>query len=77
MFFGAILPQAFNLAELSRTDAVMIVAMGVLLDTLVQAIYLAGALKAKVLFDGPKHMKAINRTAASLIGGCALLVARR
>lgn len=77
VFFGAILPQAFDLSALSVTEALLIVALGLLIDTAVQAIYLIVALKARGLISEPAHMRLVNRAAASLIGGCALLVAKR
>lgn len=77
VFFGAILPQAFDLGSLSIVDALFIVTLGVLLDALVQAAYLFGILRVRVLFSKPEYMRKVNRTAAALIGGCALLVARR
>ncbi|QGZ42859.1 threonine/homoserine/homoserine lactone efflux protein [Pseudoduganella flava] len=77
VFFGAILPQAFDLSALSFGDALLIVALGAALDTAVQSAYLLGVLKARRVFGKPVHMRRVNRVAASLIGGCALLVARR
>ncbi|HEX7985216.1 MAG TPA: LysE family translocator [Duganella sp.] len=77
VFFGAILPQAFDLGSLSVVDALLIIALGILIDTLVQTAYLFGVLRLRVLFNKPEYMRRINRTAAALIGGCALLVARR
>lgn len=77
VFFGAVLPQAFDLTTLSVTDALAIVALGAFIDGLVQSVYLMAALKARRFISKPSHMRVVNRTAASAICGCALLIARR
>lgn len=77
VFFGAILPQAFDLGALSVAQACLIVALGALIDLSVQAAYLIAASKARGLISKPQHMRLVNRGAASMIGGCALLIARR
>jgi threonine/homoserine/homoserine lactone efflux protein len=77
VFFGAILPQAFDLGALSFLDGLVIVALGAALDATVQGAYLLGVLKARKVFGKPVHLRRVNRIAASMIGGCALLVARR
>ena len=61
----------------SVPEALLIVALGTLIDTAVQATYLVAALKARRLISTSAHMRLVNRAAASMIGGCALLVARR
>jgi threonine/homoserine/homoserine lactone efflux protein len=77
IFFGAILPQAFDMGALSATEGLLIVLLGVTLDTAVQATYLFAVLKARGLLTTPARMRVVNRAAASMIGGCALLIARR
>ncbi|WP_296229162.1 LysE family translocator [Ralstonia sp. UBA689] len=77
VFFGAVLPQAFDLSALSMTEALCIVAMGVVIDLSMQSFYLVAALKARKLITAPRHMRLVNRAAAALIGGCALLIAKR
>ncbi len=77
VFFGAILPHAFDMSALSVTEALLIVALGATIDSVVQAGYLYAALRARRFIGKPAHLRLVNRTAAALIGGCALLVAKR
>lgn len=77
VFFGAILPQAFDLSALTLAQATLIVALGVAVDFAVQCVYLAAASKARRLVATPAHLRLVNRGAATMICGCALLVARR
>ncbi|WP_225781731.1 LysE family translocator [Xenophilus sp. Marseille-Q4582] len=77
VFFGAILPQAFDLTALSFAQAALIVAVGVAVDFAVQGTYLLAATKARRFITTPRHLKAVNRSAAVMICGCAALIARR
>lgn len=77
VFFGAILPQAFDLTALTLSQAVLIVAIGASVDFAVQCIYLIAASKARRLVTTPAHLRLVNRGAATMICGCALLVTRR
>lgn len=77
VFFGAILPQAFDLSALTFAQATLIVALGVTVDFAVQCIYLTAAGKARSLVSTPAHLQLVNKGAASVICGCALVIARR
>ena len=50
VFFGAILPQAFDLRNVTSADIPLILALGVLIDTLVQLTYVVAAARARRLF---------------------------
>lgn len=77
VFFGAILPQAFDLTALSLAQAGFIVLLGVVMDFGVQGSYLLAATKARRFISTPRHLRAVNRGAAVLMCGCAALIARR
>jgi len=77
VFFGAILPQAFSLGALSIPQALLIVGIGALIDLSVQSAYLVAASKARGLVSKPERIRAVNRGAASMIFGCALVVGGR
>lgn len=77
VFFGAILPQAFDLSTLSMVDTLFIIALGVAIDLAVQLTYLTAALKARVLISEPRQIRLFNRFAATLMASCALLIAKR
>ncbi|SDV50748.1 LysE family translocator [Chitinasiproducens palmae] len=77
LFFGAVLPQAFDLTALSPGEALFIVALGVVLDLSVQSLYLGAALRARKYVTQPRHLRRVNRAAAGLIAACAVMVARR
>lgn len=77
VFFGAILPQAFSLGALSVAQALLIVGIGALIDLSVQSAYLVAASKARGLVSKPERIRAVNRGAASMIFGCALVVGGR
>jgi len=77
VFFGAVLPQAFDLRALSMSETLLIVAIGIVIDLSMQLFYLAAALRARRLITEPRQMRLVNRVAATLISGCALLIAKR
>lgn len=77
VFFGAVLPQAFDLSALSHGDALFIIALGVVVDFGIQCAYLKTATSARRFISTPKHMRTVNRGAAALIAYCAGLIARR
>lgn len=77
VFFGAILPQAFDLTSLSHLQALLIIALGVVVDFAVQCAYLKTAAKARRFISTPKQMRVVNRGAAALIACCAGLIARK
>lgn len=77
VFFGAILPQAFDLSVLTLAEATLIVALGTFIDAAIQTAYVIAALKVRSLIREPAQMRLVNRTAATAIGACAVLIAKR
>ncbi|WP_093222298.1 MULTISPECIES: LysE family translocator [unclassified Variovorax] len=77
VFFGAVLPQAFDLTVLSHLHALVIIVLGVLVDFAVQCAYLKTASKARRFISTPRHLRVVNRGAAAVIACCAALIARR
>ncbi|MDS7931860.1 LysE family translocator [Acinetobacter sp. V102_4] len=71
IFFGAILPQAFDLTDLSWSQVAFITALGVSIDFSIQMIYLITASKVKKAIKSEKAMKRVNRTSAGLMVACA------
>jgi len=71
IFFGAILPHAFDLTTLSWMQIVFITVLGISIDLTIQLIYLAAASKVRRAVKSEKAMKRVNRTSASLMVACA------
>ena len=71
VFFGAVLPHAFDLTALSVPEVVFITALGVGIDVTVQMAYLLMASRIKRAIRSPKAMKRLNRTSAGVMTGCA------
>jgi threonine/homoserine/homoserine lactone efflux protein len=77
VFFGAVLPHAFDLTTLSVCEAMVILALGVMVDLMVQSIYLLAATQARAFVRSPRSMKLVNRSSAGLMAGSAALIASR
>lgn len=71
IFFGAVLPHAFDVTALSWSEIGLIAALGIAIDLTIQLVYLAAASKARNVVRTPKAMKQINKTSAGLMAGCA------
>lgn len=71
IFFGAVLPHAFDMTALSWSEVGLIVALGITIDLMVQFAYLAAASKVRKAVRSPKAMRRVNRTSAGLMVGCA------
>ncbi|TFY91163.1 LysE family translocator [Pseudomonas kairouanensis] len=71
VFFGAVLPHAFDLTALSVPEAGFIIALGISIDLTIQLTYLTLASRIKQAIRSPKAMKRLNRTSASVMTGCA------
>lgn len=71
LFFGAVLPHAFDMTALSWSEMGLIAALGIAIDLTVQLAYLAAASKVRNAVRSPKAMKRVNRTSAGLMAGCA------
>jgi threonine/homoserine/homoserine lactone efflux protein len=71
IFFGAVLPHAFDLASLSIPKAIWIICLGMAIDSSIQISYLFVGTRLKAAIQSPKALKRVNRTSAGLIAGCA------
>lgn len=71
IFFGAVLPHAFDMTVLSPVEIASIVGLGVAIDLTIQSVYLIGASKLRSALRSPRAMKRVNRTSAGLMAGCA------
>lgn len=77
VFFGSILPHAFDMTRLNGFDTALIIALGFGLDLLVQGVYLAVAAKARLLMQSSRRIRILNRGAAALMVSAAGLIAAR
>lgn len=77
VFFGSVLPHAFDLTALSGIEIGFIVVLGTLIDLSVQLIYLAAASRVRGLIRSPHGMRIVNRSAAGLMAGSAAVIAAR
>lgn len=71
IFFGAVLPHAFDLASLTVSQALAITALGIAIDVTIQLGYVFMGMKIKGTIQSPKSMQRLNRVSAGLITGCA------
>ncbi|TKJ58035.1 MULTISPECIES: LysE family translocator [Pseudomonas] len=71
VFFGAVLPHAFDLTALSWPEVLFITALGIGIDLTIQLAYLVTASRIKCALQSPKAMKRLNRTSAGVMTGCA------
>ncbi|MCT9074598.1 LysE family translocator [Cupriavidus gilardii] len=75
VFFGAVLPQAFDMTALSAGQIALILALGVAVDFSVQLFYLMLARQARSFISSPKRVRIADRTAAAMMAGCAGAIA--
>lgn len=77
LFFGAVLPQAFDVGALSGTDVWIVVALGAAIDLGVQVTYVMAAARLRRVMVHPARRRVIHRASALTLGGCAALIAAR
>lgn len=77
VFFGAVLPQAFDMTALTAAQIVLIVALGVAVDFCVQVFYLMLARQTRSFISSPKRVRIADRTAAAMMAGCAGAIAAK
>ncbi len=77
VFFGAILPHAFDMTSLSYAQMGLILALGFSIDLGIQLIYLFAATRARKLIQSERHMRLVNRSSAGLMTGAAAVIASR
>lgn len=71
VFFGAVLPHAFDLTTLSWSEVIFITALGVGIDLSIQLAYLLAGARLKRAIQSPRAMRRLNRTSAGVMTGCA------
>lgn len=71
VFFGAVLPHAFDLTALSAPEVIFITALGIGIDLTIQLAYLVAASRIKRAIQSPMAMKRLNRASAGVMTGCA------
>ncbi|UWS65501.1 LysE family translocator [Pseudomonas mosselii] len=71
VFFGAVLPHAFDLTSLTTSEVVFITLLGIGIDLTVQLAYLLAASKITQAIRSTKAMKRLNRTSAGIMTACA------
>ncbi|MEZ5500336.1 MAG: LysE family transporter [Steroidobacteraceae bacterium] len=76
-FFGAILPQAFDMNSLHLQGVVTIAVLGLTIDLAVQWLYLAGAERIGRSLQKPRRLTWLNRGTSLLLAGAAVLLALR
>ncbi len=77
VFFGAVLPHAFDMTSLSYAQMALILALGFLIDLCIQLAYLFAASRAHKLVQSGHRMRLVNRSSAALMAGAATLIASR
>lgn len=77
VFYSAVLPQAFDLTQLSFAQLPLILALGLVIDVSVQTAYVAAASRAGALVRSATQMRVVNRSAAGLMFGSAAWIASR
>jgi threonine/homoserine/homoserine lactone efflux protein len=77
IFYIAITPTIINLQTVTLADGAMLVAITAAVLLIVIVPYLVLAAKARGLFQKPKTLRLINRTAAGFLGAAAAAIAFR
>jgi threonine/homoserine/homoserine lactone efflux protein len=77
IFFGAVLPHAFDMSSLTTGQITLILILGLLIDLTTQSLYLLLASRARRLVTSARTMRIINRASAGVIGTSATLIAVR
>lgn len=71
IFFGAVLPHAFDMSALTFPEIGLILVLGIGIDLAVQLAYLAAASRVRDAVRSPRAMQRVNRASAGLMAGCA------
>jgi len=77
IFFGAILPQVFDLSSISMAELVGIVALQVSIDVTIQCLYMSFASRLRRAIHTAKQLRLVRRVAGSLMLGVAATMAAR
>jgi threonine/homoserine/homoserine lactone efflux protein len=77
LFFGAVLPQLFDLAALTPATFALILALQVVIDAVVQTGYVLLSDRAGRLLRSPRRLRLVNRAAAGVMARSAAAIAAR
>jgi threonine/homoserine/homoserine lactone efflux protein len=77
LFFGAVLPNTFDLTALTPATFALILAVQVAIDAAVQAGYVVLSGRAGRLLRSPQRLRLVNRSAAGIMAGSAAAIAAR
>lgn len=77
VFFGAVLPHAFDMTALSGAQVLLILLLGLAIDLGIQSLYLLAAARARHFVRSERGMRIVNRSSAGLMAGSAALIAAR
>lgn len=77
VFFGAVLPQAFDMTALSGGQIALILALGIAVDFSVQLFYPMLARQTRSFISSPKRVRIADRTAAAMMAGCGGAIAAK
>ena len=77
VFYGAILPQVFDLASLNLTQLGAIVALQVSIDTSVQYLYVYFAARLRQVVRTSRQLRLVRRVAGTMMLGVAATMAAR
>jgi threonine/homoserine/homoserine lactone efflux protein len=76
-FYLALMPAVLHLDEMSNQDFAIIAGTIAAILSLVLGSYIGFASRARAFFQAPNARRLLNRIAASVMGGAAILVASR
>ena len=77
MFYLALTPTLVDLASITLADYLILAGLTVLVLLVVLVPYLVLAAKARGLFQAPRALRTLNRTAAGFMAGAAGVIATR
>lgn len=77
VFFGAVLPQAFDMSALSGAQMVVILMLGALIDLSIQLMYLLAGVHARRFIRSARGLSIMRKSSAAAILGSAGWVASR
>lgn len=77
IFFGALLPQLFDLSTITPVELLSILAVQITIDTTIQCAYVFLASRLRRVVRNARHMRLARRVAGSLMLGVAATMATR
>jgi len=77
VFFGAVLPHAFDMTTLSYVHMGLILLLGLAIDGGIQLAWLFAATRARKLVRTERRMKRVNRSSAGVMTSAAVVIASR